>query len=139
PDLSKLGRRHTLDLNVAGEPKPNRPKGLKRAAYKGFPAPSSGVQLFEPRGRLSAVPRVAPVKRPRVTIPLVGGIKATLPVRLFARSTTSSSSSKLKLKCTELQSIKTELAQIKYNIEALLGRLGQIPEEQSPSTDGKKE
>ncbi|XP_072487389.1 RNA-binding protein Raly isoform X1 [Notamacropus eugenii] len=191
----------TLDINMAGEPKPNRPKGLKRAASasyggydfdsdyyredlydspspslslslllaareKGFPAPSSGVQsgplsegrhvnpgflvprstteplcglrLFEPRGRLSPVPRVVPVKRPRVTIPLVRRIKATLPVRLFARSTTSSSSSKLKLKCSELQTIKTELTQIKYNIEALLGRLDQISEEQSPGTDGKK-
>ncbi|XP_036605566.1 RNA-binding protein Raly isoform X1 [Trichosurus vulpecula] len=191
----------TLDINMAGEPKPNRPKGLKRAASasyggydfdsdyyredlydspspslslslllaareKGFPAPSSGVQsgplsegrhvnpgflvprstteplcglrLFEPRGRLSPVPRVVPVKRPRVTIPLVRRIKATLPVRLFARSTTSSSSSKFKLKCTELQTIKTELTQIKYNIEALLGRLDQISEEQSPSTDVKK-
>uniref|UniRef100_A0A5F8GT23 RALY heteroous nuclear ribonucleoprotein n=1 Tax=Monodelphis domestica TaxID=13616 RepID=A0A5F8GT23_MONDO len=175
----------TLDINMAGEPKPNRPKGLKRAASasygpspslslslllaareKGFPAPSSGVQsgplsegrhvnpgflvprstteplcglrLFEPRGRLSPVPRVVPVKRPRVTIPLVRRIKATLPVRLFARSTTSNSSTKLKLKCTELQTIKTELTQIKYNIEALLGRLDQISEEQSPGTDGKK-
>ncbi|XP_020854291.1 RNA-binding protein Raly isoform X4 [Phascolarctos cinereus] len=121
----------TLDINMAGEPKPNRPKGLKRAA-------SASYGLFEPRGRLSPVPRVVPVKRPRVTIPLVRRIKATLPVRLFARSTTSSSSSKLKLKCTELQTIKTELTQIKYNIEALLGRLDQISEEQSPSTDGKK-
>uniref|UniRef100_A0A7N4PPI5 RALY RNA binding protein like n=1 Tax=Sarcophilus harrisii TaxID=9305 RepID=A0A7N4PPI5_SARHA len=95
-------------------------------------------RLFEPRGRLSPVPRVVPVKRPRVTIPLVRRIKATLPVRLFARSSSSNSSTKLKLKCTELQTIKTELTQIKYNIEALLGRLDQISEEQSPSTDGKK-
>ncbi|XP_074068242.1 RNA-binding protein Raly isoform X5 [Macrotis lagotis] len=121
----------TLDINMAGEPKPNRPKGLKRAA-------SASYGLFEPRGRLSPVPRVVPVKRPRVTIPLVRRIKATLPVRLFARSTTSNSSTKLKLKCTELQTIKTELTQIKYNIEALLGRLDQISEEQSPGTDGKK-
>ncbi|XP_068933854.1 RNA-binding protein Raly isoform X3 [Petaurus breviceps papuanus] len=137
----------TLDINMAGEPKPNRPKGLKRAAsasYGGYDFDSDYYRedlydrLFEPRGRLSPVPRVVPVKRPRVTIPLVRRLKATLPVRLFARSTTSSSSSKLKLKCSELQTIKTELTQIKYNIEALLGRLDQISEEQSPGTDGKK-
>lgn len=40
----------------------------------------------------------------------------------------------LQVKCSELQTIKTELTQIKSNIDALLGRLEQIAEEQKVST-----
>ncbi|NXW51867.1 RALY protein, partial [Nyctiprogne leucopyga] len=132
------------DINMAGEPKPNRPKGLKRAAsalYSGYDFDYDYYRddfydrLFEYRGRVSPVPRVVPVKRPRVTIPLVRRVKATLPVKLFARSAAiANSSAKLKLKCSELQTIKTELTQIKSNIDALLGRLEQIAEEQKMST-----
>ncbi|NXG61125.1 RALY protein, partial [Hemiprocne comata] len=134
----------TLDINMAGEPKPNRPKGLKRAAstlYSGYDFDYDYYRddfydrLFEYRGRVSPVPRVVPVKRPRVTIPLVRRVKATLPVKLFARSAAiANSSARLKLKCSELQTIKTELTQIKSNIDALLGRLEQIAEEQRLST-----
>ncbi|NXF35801.1 RALY protein, partial [Nyctibius bracteatus] len=133
----------TLDINMAGEPKPNRPKGLKRAAsalYSGYDFDYDYYRddfydrLFEYRGRVSPVPRVVPVKRPRVTIPLVRRVKATIPVKLFARSAAiANSSAKLKLKCSELQTIKTELTQIKSNIDALLGRLEQIAEEQKLS------
>ncbi|NXR88487.1 RALY protein, partial [Hypocryptadius cinnamomeus] len=90
-------------------------------------------RIFEYRGRVSPVPRVVPVKRPRVTIPLVRRVKASLPVKLFARSAIANSSAKLKLKSSELQTIKTELTQIKSNIDALLGRLEQIAEEQKLS------
>ncbi|XP_072853121.2 RNA-binding protein Raly isoform X2 [Pogona vitticeps] len=122
----------TLDINMAGEPKPNRPKGLKRTA-------SALYRLFEYRGQVSPIPRVVPVKRPRVTIPLVRRVKATLPVKLFARSAAiANSSGKLKLKCNELQTIKTELTQIKSNIDALLGRLEQIAEQQKSSTEVRK-
>ncbi|KAM5304608.1 RNA-binding protein Raly isoform 2-T4 [Glossophaga mutica] len=124
----------TLDINMAGEPKPNRPKGLKRAA-------SAIYRLFDYRGRLSPVPvpRAVPVKRPRVTVPLVRRVKTTIPVKLFARSTAiNTSSAKIKLKSSELQTIKTELTQIKSNIDALLGRLEQIAEEQKANPDGKK-
>ncbi|KAL8179339.1 UNVERIFIED_CONTAM: hypothetical protein K2H54_064269 [Gekko kuhli] len=83
--------------------------------------------------------RVVPVKRPRVTIPLVRRVKATLPVKLFSRSAAiANSSAKLKLKCNELQTIKTELTQIKSNIDALLGRLEQIAEQQKASTEVRK-
>ncbi|XP_066481824.1 RNA-binding protein Raly isoform X1 [Tiliqua scincoides] len=134
----------TLDINMAGEPKPNRPKGLKRTAsalYSGYDFDYDYYRddfydrLFEYRGRVSPVPRVVPVKRPRVTIPLVRRVKATIPVKLFARSSAiANSSAKLKLKCNELQTIKTELTQIKSNIDALLGRLEQIAEQQKAST-----
>ncbi|NWI14938.1 RALY protein, partial [Crypturellus soui] len=134
----------TLDINMAGEPKPNRPKGLKRAAsalYSGYDFDYDYYRddfydrLFEYRGRVSPVPRVVPVKRPRVTLPIVRRVKAALPVKLFARSAAiANSSAKLKLKCSELQTIKTELTQIKSNIDALLGRLEQIAEEQKVST-----
>ncbi|NXC95964.1 RALY protein, partial [Certhia familiaris] len=133
----------SLDINMAGEPKPNRPKGLKRAAsalYSGYDFDYDYYRddfydrIFEYRGRVSPVPRVVPVKRPRVTIPLVRRVKATLPVKLFARSAAiASSSARLKLKSSELQTIKTELTQIKSNIDALLGRLEQIAEEQKLS------
>ncbi|KAK7808944.1 hypothetical protein U0070_010091 [Myodes glareolus] len=127
----------TLDINMAGEPKPNRPKGLKRAAtaiYSGYSFDYDYYQdyfyarLFDYRGRLSPVPvpRAVPVKRPRVTVPLVRRVKTTIPVKLFA------------LKSSELQTIKTELTQIKSNIDALLGRLEQIAEEQKANPDGKK-
>uniref|UniRef100_A0A8D2LRL4 Uncharacterized protein n=1 Tax=Varanus komodoensis TaxID=61221 RepID=A0A8D2LRL4_VARKO len=101
-----------------------------------YPVIILSCRLFEYRGRVSPIPRVVPVKRPRVTIPLVRRVKATLPVKLFARSAAiANSSAKLKLKCSELQTIKTELTQIKSNIDALLGRLEQIAEQQKTSTD----
>uniref|UniRef100_G1RG74 RALY heteroous nuclear ribonucleoprotein n=1 Tax=Nomascus leucogenys TaxID=61853 RepID=G1RG74_NOMLE len=132
----------TLDINMAGEPKPDRPKGLKRAAsaiYSGYIFDYDYYRddfydrLFDYRGRLSPVPvpRAVPVKRPRVTVPLVRRVKTNVPVKLFARSTAiTTSSAKIKLKSSELQAIKTELTQIKSNIDALLTRLEQIAAEQ---------
>lgn len=42
-------------------------------------------RLFEYRGRVSPAPRVVPVKRPRVAVPLVRRVK-TLPAKLLARN-----------------------------------------------------
>ncbi|XP_035518245.1 RNA-binding protein Raly [Morone saxatilis] len=131
----------TLDLNMAGEPRPNRPKGLKRSAaslYSGYEFDYDYYRedfydrLFEYRGRVSPVPRVVPVKRPRVAVPLVRRVKS-LPVKLLARNAsvlpTSNGNKQRSVKGTELQAIKSELTQIKANIEALLGRLEQITED----------
>ncbi|XP_073324929.1 RNA-binding protein Raly [Pagrus major] len=131
----------TLDINMAGEPRPNRPKGLKRSAaslYSGYEFDYDYYRedfydrLFEYRGRVSPVPRVVPVKRPRVAVPLVRRVKS-LPVKLLTRNAsvlpTSNGNKQRSVKGTELQAIKSELTQIKSNIEALLGRLEQITED----------
>ncbi|XP_023271532.1 RNA-binding protein Raly [Seriola lalandi dorsalis] len=131
----------TLDINMAGEPKPNRAKGLKRSAaslYSGYEFDYDYYRedfydrLFEYRGRVSPVPRVVPVKRPRVAVPLVRRVKS-LPVKLLTRNAsvlpTSNCNRQRSVRSTELQAIKSELTQIKTNIEALLGRLEQITED----------
>ncbi|XP_072528176.1 RNA-binding protein Raly isoform X2 [Salminus brasiliensis] len=137
----------TLDINMAGEPKPNRPKGLKRTAaalYSGFDFDYDYYRddfydrLFECRGRVSPVPRAVPIKRPRVSMPVMRRVKS-LPVKLLTRSNILPSSSvKHKLKSNELQTIKSELTQIKSNIDALLGRLDQITEDKYSSTELRK-
>ncbi|XP_026068837.1 RNA-binding protein Raly-like isoform X1 [Carassius auratus] len=137
----------TLDINMAGEPKPSRPKGLKRTAatlYSGYDFDYDYYRddfydrLFEYRGRVSPVPRAVPVKRPRVAVPVVRRVKS-LPVKLLTRSTILPNSTvKHKLKSTELQAIKSELTQIKSNIDALLGRLDQITEDKYCATELQK-
>uniref|UniRef100_A0A4W5PCC7 RALY heterogeneous nuclear ribonucleoprotein n=1 Tax=Hucho hucho TaxID=62062 RepID=A0A4W5PCC7_9TELE len=123
----------TLDINMAGEPKPNRPKGLKRSAaglYSGYDYDNDYYRdefydrLFEYRGRVSPVPRVVPFKWPHVAMPLVRQVKY-LPAKMLARSSVLPST----VKSNELQAIKSELTQIKFNIDALLGRLEQITED----------
>uniref|UniRef100_A0A8C5R0L8 RALY heteroous nuclear ribonucleoprotein n=1 Tax=Leptobrachium leishanense TaxID=445787 RepID=A0A8C5R0L8_9ANUR len=129
----------TLDINMAGEPKPARPKVLKRAAaalYSGYELDFDYYRddfyerLFEYRGRVSPVPRAVPTKRPRVTVPLVRRVKSALPVKLLARSAAiKGNAARLKLRNNEIQTIKSELTQIKSNIDALLGRLEQITDD----------
>ncbi|KAK2915497.1 RNA-binding protein Raly isoform X1 [Channa argus] len=142
----------TLDINMAGEPKPNRPKGLKRSAaslYSGYEFDYDHYRedfydrLFEYRGRVSPVPRVVPVKRPRAAVPLVRRVKS-LPVKLLAHNasvlTASNGNKQKSVRRTELQAIKLELTQIKANIEALLGRLEEITEDTHiTATDSRKE
>ena len=62
--------------------------------------PICSHRLFDYRGRLSPVPvpRAVPVKRPRVTVPLVRRVKTTIPVKLFARSTAITTGT-AKIKC----------------------------------------
>ncbi|XP_035236900.1 RNA-binding protein Raly-like isoform X2 [Anguilla anguilla] len=111
----------TLDINMAGEPKPQRPVGVKRPG-------AALYRLFDYRSRASQIPRPVPLKRPRVAIPVMRRVKS-LPVKLVSRSpVTGSRSVRSKLKTSELQAIRAELAQIKSNIDALLGHLELITE-----------
>ncbi|XP_037535866.1 RNA-binding protein Raly [Nematolebias whitei] len=123
------------DINMAGEPRPKRPKVLKRPAaslYSGYEfdydyhREDFYDRLFELRGRVSPVPRVVPVKRPRV--PLVRRVKP-LPVQVLACHASNGTTKRSAGRSSELEAIKSELTQIKTNIEALLGRLEQITDD----------
>ncbi|TKS71842.1 RNA-binding protein [Collichthys lucidus] len=93
---------------MAGEPRPNRPKGLKRSAASLY----SGYEFDYDYYREDFYDRWsgdAQTKPHRFDFPPGFAPKA--------------------VKGTELQAIKSELTQIKANIEALLGRLEQITED----------
>ncbi|XP_051785254.1 RNA-binding Raly-like protein isoform X5 [Erpetoichthys calabaricus] len=119
-----------LDINMAGEPKPYRPKaGSKRPL-------SALYRLFDYHGRVPPPPRtVIPLKRPRVAPPTTRRGKSGFPMKGGSRSTTGSSSSGPKLKSDELQTIKKELTQIKTKIDSLLGRLEKIEKQQKVESD----
>ncbi|TRY95311.1 hypothetical protein DNTS_009051 [Danionella cerebrum] len=71
----------TLDINMAGEPKPNRPKPLKRTAATLY----SGYDFDYEYYRDEFYDRTVPVKRSRVAVPVVRRVKS-LPVKLLSRS-----------------------------------------------------
>ncbi|XP_056594236.1 RNA-binding Raly-like protein isoform X2 [Triplophysa dalaica] len=119
-----------LDINMAGEPKPYRPKaGSKR--------PLTAVyRLFDYHGRVAPPPRaVIPLKRSRVVLPSTRRGKTSFPIKTPSSSRPPSSSSSsfspgLKIKTDQLQTIKRELTQIKIKIDSLLGRLEKIEKQQ---------
>uniref|UniRef100_A0A674PMM8 RRM domain-containing protein n=1 Tax=Takifugu rubripes TaxID=31033 RepID=A0A674PMM8_TAKRU len=130
-----------LDINMAGEPKPYRPKpGSKR--------PLSAVyRLFDYHGRVAPPPRaVIPLKRSRVLAPSSRRVKTSFPLKTSSSSsssssrppTSSSSSSGLKLKSDQLQTIKRELTHIKMKIDSLLGRLEKIEKQQRVDSEAQR-
>uniref|UniRef100_A0A3B4AKP4 RRM domain-containing protein n=1 Tax=Periophthalmus magnuspinnatus TaxID=409849 RepID=A0A3B4AKP4_9GOBI len=146
-----------LDINMAGEPKPYRPKaGTKRplSAPKhvtlshsfyilDISNPNRAV-LFDYHGRVAPPPRaVIPLKRSRVLAPSSRRGKTSFPLKTSSSSSSSSSrpptssSSGLKLKSDQLQTIKRELTQIKTRIDSLLGRLERIEKQQRADSTGE--
>ncbi|XP_077364743.1 RNA-binding Raly-like protein isoform X1 [Festucalex cinctus] len=140
-----------LDVNMAGEPKPYRPKGVSKrplsAVYSGsefdfdFYRDDFYSRLLEYHGRSAPPPlAVIPLKRSRVPAASPRRLKTAFAVKTSSLSSSSSSSrppttSSCSSSCSpaakpaeteQLQSIKKELTQIKSKIDSLLGRLDKM-------------
>ncbi|XP_019716060.1 RNA-binding protein Raly isoform X1 [Hippocampus comes] len=121
----------TLDINMAGEPKVKADKATKRPIAPHYHLGCHHLnqdlydRLFDFHRRASPLTSgVVPVKWPRVSPPVVRRL-SSLPAQLLPQDCDA-----LRAGATEgvvpLQVIKSQLTQIKANIDALLGRLEHI-------------
>uniref|UniRef100_S4RBP9 RALY RNA binding protein like n=1 Tax=Petromyzon marinus TaxID=7757 RepID=S4RBP9_PETMA len=144
-----------LDINMAGEPKPNRPKtsgkrpvaalyGLK--LKKCFSSPRGPdfdydyyredfydsrrrVYEYPVRGPLPPPRTLLPIKRPRISVPVPRRGKGGFPLKGGPRSTVTGTAPS-GLRSHDLYTIKQELTQIKTKIDSLLESLEKIEKDQ---------
>ncbi|XP_032827001.2 RNA-binding Raly-like protein isoform X1 [Petromyzon marinus] len=140
----------TLDINMAGEPKPNRhkPGGGKRAAAALYGSSFdfdydyyredfyNRLYEFPVRAPPPPLPPLAllPAKRPRISAPAPPRRgKGGFPMKGGPRSTiTGTAAPAPKLRALSLQAIKGELRQVKFRIDSLLENLEKIEKQQRP-------
>ncbi|XP_051985186.1 heterogeneous nuclear ribonucleoprotein C-like isoform X2 [Xyrauchen texanus] len=140
-----------LDINLAGEPKPHRPKTTKRSAGDMYSGSTFEMdydfqrdyydRMYSYPSRVPPLPpppvarAVIPSKRPRVSIS--GGTSRRTKSSFSSSSKSSQRMSSRALKADDLQTIKRELAQIKHKVDYLLESLDRMEKDQNKKSEGK--